>query len=71
MSEQQDGRSLGRRRFFRALGTGSVAAAAGAVMGAKDAQAYDPGPEETKARYRETDDVRAFYRTNGYETLRK
>jgi hypothetical protein len=71
MSEKQDGRSLGRRRFFRTLGTGSVAAAAGAVIGTKEAQAYDPGPEETKARYRETDDVRAFYRTNGYETLRK
>jgi len=70
MSEKQDGRSLGRRRFFRALGSGSVAAV-GAVIGGKEAQAYDPGPEETKARYRETDDVRAFYRTNGYETLRK
>ena len=72
MNEKQDGRSVGRRRFFRALGSGSVAAlAAGTAMGSKEAQAYDPGSEETRSKYRETDDVRAFYRTNGYETLRK
>jgi hypothetical protein len=35
------------------------------------ARAYDPGRQETGGRYRETDDVRAFYRTNGYETLKK
>ena len=29
------------------------------------------GKDETKARYRETDHVKAFYRTNGYETLKK
>ena len=36
-----------------------------------DALAYDPGGDETRARYRETDHVKAFYRTNGYETLTK
>jgi hypothetical protein len=40
-------------------------------VGATPAQAYDPGSEETRARYRETDHVKAFYRTNGYETLKK
>lgn len=66
--------ALGRRQFFRALGGGSAAAAA-VVMAqpitATPARAYDPGADETKARYRESDEVKAFYRTNGYETLKK
>lgn len=64
---------IGRRAFFRALGGGSVVAAAAVAspMAATEAQAYDPGSEETRARYRETDHVKAFYRTNGYETLKK
>ncbi|KQP51937.1 formate dehydrogenase [Methylobacterium sp. Leaf399] len=73
MDEDRKG-ALGRRQFFRALGGGSVAVAAAAVgqpMMATPAQAYDPGTEETKARYRESDEVKAFYRTNGYETLKK
>jgi hypothetical protein len=70
--DRKDG--LGRRQFFRALGGGSVAAAAAIAaqpMSATSAQAYDPGADETKARYRETDHVKAFYRSNGYETLKK
>jgi hypothetical protein len=73
-SEQDRKDGLGRRQFFRALGGGSVAAAAAVVgqpMTATPAQAYDPGNDETKARYRESDEVKAFYRTNGYETLKK
>jgi hypothetical protein len=35
------------------------------------AESYNPGPEEARVRYRETEDVRAFYRTNGYETLKR
>ncbi len=35
------------------------------------ASAYDPGPEETASRYRETEHVKAFYRTNRYEGLKK
>ncbi|GJE76155.1 MULTISPECIES: formate dehydrogenase [Methylorubrum] len=69
----QDGKTLGRRQFFRALGGSTVVAAAAVAspMGATEAQAYDPGNEETKSRYRESDHVKAFYRTNGYETLKK
>jgi hypothetical protein len=48
-----------------------VAGAALVAVGAEPAQAYDPGPKETAARYRESDHVKAFYRTNGYETLKK
>ena len=60
-----------RRHFFRALGS-TVAAAAVTVAATpvREAQAYDPGREETRARYRETEDVRAFYRTNRYEGVR-
>jgi hypothetical protein len=38
------------------------------VTPATIAEAYDPGADEERARYRETDDVKAFYRTNGYES---
>jgi hypothetical protein len=42
-----------------------------APITAEEARAYDPGRDESKARYRESDHVKAFYRTNGYETLKK
>ena len=66
-------RAMGRRTFLGAVGAASSAAVAVAVspIAATEAQAYDPGPNETKARYRESDHVKAFYRTNGYETLKK
>jgi hypothetical protein len=64
-----------RRNFIRAMGSGSAVAAAAAaapIVAATDAQAYDPGAEQRKARYRaDSNDVKAFYRTNGYETLKK
>ncbi|HEU5066863.1 MAG TPA: hypothetical protein VFT61_01580 [Sphingomicrobium sp.] len=65
--------ALNRRNFLRAFGGASTTAvvAAAATLTPSEAQAYDPGGEETKARYRETDHVKAFYRVNGYETLKK
>ncbi|SDA29177.1 formate dehydrogenase region TAT target [Methylobacterium sp. UNC378MF] len=70
---RQDPKTLGRRQFFRALGGSTVAAAAAVAspMAATEAQAYDPGEDETRSRYRLSDHVKAFYRTNGYETLLK
>jgi hypothetical protein len=66
---------IDRRSFIRTLGSGSAVAAAAAaapIVAATDAEAYDPGAEQRKARYRsDSDDVKAFYRTNGYETLKK
>ena len=66
---------IDRRNFMRTMGSGSAVAAAAAaapIVAATEAQAYDPGAEETRARYRaDSDDVKAFYRTNGYETLKK
>jgi hypothetical protein len=63
-------RSLDRRTLLRLLGAASTSTIA-AVAPVSTAMAYDPGPDETKARYRETEHVKAFYRSNGYETLRK
>ena len=62
---------MDRRTFLRAAGGVSAAAAAASPIAATEAQAYDPGRDEIKARYQESDHVKAFYRTNGYETLKK
>lgn len=64
MSETKSDPAVSRRRFFKTLGAGAaVAAAPVAVM---PAQAVDPGAEEKKARYRESEQVKAYYRTNRY-----
>ena len=66
--------AMDRRNFLRAVGGASTAAVAAvaAPIAATEAQAYDPGREETKARYKaDSPGVQAFYRTNGYETLKK
>ena len=70
---RKDEKALDRRKFFGAVGGASSVAVAVAMspIAATDAEAYDPGQAETKARYRESDHVKAFYRTNGYETLKK
>ena len=72
MKNRQDNKGLDRRGFLRSLGGASTAAvAAASPIAATEAEAYDPGGDETRARYRETDQVKAFYRSNGYETLKK
>jgi hypothetical protein len=66
-------KALDRRNFLRSIGGASTVAAAAiaAPITATEAEAYNPGNDETKGRYRESDHVKAFYRTNGYETLKK
>jgi hypothetical protein len=59
--------SYDRRHFLRTLGGASAAAAVVAAEPSSPAQAYDPGPDETRSRYRESDHVKAYYRSNGYE----
>jgi hypothetical protein len=73
MNNRQDNKGLDRRGFLRSLSGASTAAVAAAAspIAATEAEAYDPGGDETRARYRETDQVKAFYRSNGYETLKK
>jgi hypothetical protein len=70
---KEDKKAMDRRNFLRTVGGASTVAVAAVAspIAATEAQAYDPGKEETKARYRESDHVKAFYRTNGYETLKK
>ena len=57
--------SLGRRQFFRALGVGAAASAAAplAIEAVADSESND---EKRKARYRESDEVKTFYRVNRY-----
>ena len=71
--KQDKTKAMDRRNFLRTVGGASTAAVAAvaAPIAATEAQAYDPGKDETKGRYRESDHVKAFYRTNGYETLKK
>ena len=66
-----DQRAPNRRSILKGLALVPPAATL-TVASASPAEAYDPGREETRARYRESaEDVQAFYRTNGYETLKK
>ncbi|MGH6704982.1 MAG: twin-arginine translocation signal domain-containing protein [Bradyrhizobium sp.] len=57
--------TLGRRNFLRALGAG-VAVTATAPL-AKEASAdSETSDEKRKARYKETDHVKTYYRVNRY-----
>ena len=57
---------LGRRELLRVLGVGAVAAAAGAAMPTSANADSETDEEKKKARYRETDHVKTFYRVNKY-----
>jgi hypothetical protein len=71
---EKTNKAMDRRAFFRAVGGASTVAVAAVAspIAATEAQAYNPGTDEARARYKaDADDVKAFYRTNGYETLKK
>jgi hypothetical protein len=55
---------LGRRRFFHALGAGAVIAAAPVAREA--AADSESDKEKRKARYRESEEVKTYYRVNRY-----
>lgn len=57
--------TLGRRQFFRALGAG-VAATATAPLAAEALADGESDDERRKARYRESDEVKTYYRVNRY-----
>jgi hypothetical protein len=59
-----------RRNFFHGA-AGAGASAVAAAVSTSEATAYAPGPDEARSRYRESEHVKAFYRTNGYETKNK
>jgi hypothetical protein len=58
--------TVGRREFLRVLGAGAGAAAATAAPLASQAVAAESEQDKKKARYRETDHVKTFYRVNRY-----
>jgi len=65
--KQQDKATVARRDFLRVLATGAGAAAVSAgplaTAAAADTESKD---EKRKARYKETDHVKTFYRVNRY-----
>lgn len=64
--KRKDDRTLGRREFLRVIGAGAAVAAAAPVT---EAQAdSENNADKRKARYKETDHVKAFYRVNRYPT---
>ena len=75
MGKTRDEAVSARRGLLRALGIGTAAAAAS--VGSAAAQRADAVPskdarkeneaQRLAARYRESDHVKAFYRTNAYE----
>jgi hypothetical protein len=67
-AKKNDGHGVDRRSVLKALGLGAGAAAAAtaAVVPGGPAQAAESDADKRKARYKETDHVKAFYRTNRY-----
>jgi hypothetical protein len=61
----QEQASLGRRGFLGVLGLGIVALARPDPLAAASVKS-SPDEEERKARYRETEHVKTFYRVNRY-----
>jgi hypothetical protein len=57
---------VGRRDVLRALGVGAGVAATSAAPLATAAQAAESDADKKKARYKESDHVKTFYRVNRY-----
>ena len=72
MKEQdktQNKTTVARRDFLRVLGAGAgVAATAAAPLATMAKADTENNDEKRKARYKETDHVKAFYRVNRYPT---
>jgi len=71
MSDRENGKVAERRGFLKTLGLagGAAAAAATPAMAAEERaprQRKESEGEKLASRYRETDHVKAFYRTNRY-----
>ena len=65
--KKSDKAAVGRRAFLRALGAGAGVAVTAAAPLATVAKAdSENNDEKRKARYKESDHVKAFYRVNKY-----
>ena len=63
----QSEKRVARRDFLRVLGAGAgVAAGAAAPLATAAMADNESNDEKRKARYKETDHVKAFYRVNRY-----
>lgn len=58
---------VGRRGFFRLIGTGAAASAL-APLGNEAAADSESEDEKVQARYRESEEVKTYYRVNRYPT---
>ncbi len=58
--------TVDRRKFLRALGAGAGVAAAAAPLATTAKADTENNDEKRKARYKETDHVKTFYRVNRY-----
>ncbi len=63
---QGDKAKVGRRDFLRVLGAGAGAAAVAPALGGEARADSESNEEKKKARYKETDHVKAYYRVNRY-----
>jgi hypothetical protein len=64
--KRNDKATVGRREFLRTLGAGAGLAATAVVPLATKAEAAESDADKKKARYRETEHVKTFYRVNRY-----
>ena len=55
-----------RRQFFRALGGAAAAAATAAPLAPQARADSESDDEKRKSRYRESDEVKTYYRVNRY-----
>jgi len=58
--------TIGRREFLRTLGAGATVATAAASLPGQARADTESNDEKRKARYRETEHVKTFYRVNRY-----
>jgi hypothetical protein len=64
--KKQDKSKLGRRDFLRAMGAGAGVAVTAAAPFATEAVAAESDADKKKARYKESDHVKTFYKVNRY-----
>lgn len=66
MTKQDEPTTVGRRDFLRALATGAGAAAVSMAPVTPAAADAESDQDRKKARYKETDHVKTFYKVNRY-----
>ena len=59
-------RALGRREFLRTIGAGATVAAAATPLAGEARADTESNDEKRRSRYRESAEVKTFYRVNRY-----